>query len=261
MKRILNYPGSKWSMAEFIVKQIPENHTTYVEPFFGSGAVLFNKSVSKVETVNDLDSRVYNFFEICRTRPEELATAIMLTPMSRKEHQMSNEPNQDPLESARRFLVQSWQSIGGIKLYKTGWRSNIDKLGGKLHEWNDLPERILEVAGRLKQVQIENQHALKILERYNRPEVFAYIDPPYLLETRTSRYYETELQDEDHIKMLEILKDFKGRFILSGYDHPLYDEALPNCYKVYYQANAEAGQSRTEVLWMNYEPNGQISLL
>lgn len=260
MKRILNYPGSKWRLADIILENIPE-HITYLEPFFGSGAVFFSKGPSQIETINDLDSRVYNFFKVCRDSPEKLAMAAYLTPMSRQEQMESVNENPDTLESARRFLTQSWQSIGGVQRHKTGWRSNIDKIGGKLHEWNEIPERILEVADRLKCAQIENQDAVKLLQRYNRKDVFAYVDPPYLLSTRKGRYYETDMEDNQHPEFLVILREFEGKFILSGYDNQLYDDILKDCYKIYINAQAEGGQSRTEVLWLNYEPNGQMSLL
>ncbi|WP_430606423.1 hypothetical protein IGJ55_002101 [Enterococcus sp. AZ170] len=260
MKRILNYPGSKWRIADIIIKNIPE-HTTYLEPFFGSGAIFFSKDPSRIETINDLDERVYNFFKICRDQPEQLARVAYLTPMSRQEQNLSVQDTRDPLENARRFLTQSWQSIGGVQRHKTGWRSNIDKIGGKLHEWNEIPERVLEVADRLKDAQIENQDAVKLLQRYNREEVFAYIDPPYLLSTRKGRYYETDMEDNQQPELLDVLKSFKGKFILSGYDNQLYDDILSDCYKMYINAQAEAGQSRTEVLWMNYEPSGQMTLL
>ncbi|WP_339299105.1 DNA adenine methylase [Paenibacillus sp. FSL R5-0623] len=61
--RILHYPGSKWSMAEWIINHMPP-HTTYLEPFFGSGAVLFTKERSLIETVNDLDGEAVNLFRI-----------------------------------------------------------------------------------------------------------------------------------------------------------------------------------------------------
>lgn len=260
MKRILNYPGSKWSLANVIIDNIPP-HTTYVEPFFGSGAVFFLKEKSKVETINDLNSRVYNFFKVCRNQPEELAKLVYLTPMSREEQRLSNLPAEEPLEQARRFVVQSWQSIGGIQRHKTGWRSNIDKVGGKLNEWNDIPDRILEVANRLKDAQIENQDAAKILQRYNRKEVFAYVDPPYIQSTRKGRFYETELEDLEQPELLNTLIDFKGKVILSGYENNLYNEMLQDWSKIYIDSNAEAGQRRLEVLWMNFEPNGQLSLL
>lgn len=54
VQRILHYPGSKWRTAEWIISHFPQ-HKTYCEPFFGSGAVLFSKSRSIIETVNDLD--------------------------------------------------------------------------------------------------------------------------------------------------------------------------------------------------------------
>ena len=62
MKAIVKYPGSKWSLASWIISFFPEHHS-YLEPFFGSGAVLFNKPRSHIETVNDLDGYVVNLFE------------------------------------------------------------------------------------------------------------------------------------------------------------------------------------------------------
>jgi Site-specific DNA methylase len=57
MNAVLKYPGSKWGIASSIAELIPK-HRSYVEPFFGSGAVFFNKCPSDIETVNDLDSDV-----------------------------------------------------------------------------------------------------------------------------------------------------------------------------------------------------------
>ena len=54
MKAVMKYPGSKWSIAEWIISFFPGHHS-YLEAFFGSGAVLFNKPRSNIETVNDLD--------------------------------------------------------------------------------------------------------------------------------------------------------------------------------------------------------------
>ena len=62
MKTIVKYPGSKWRLAEQIVSLFPKHHS-YLEPFFGSGAVLFSKPRSNIETVNDLDGDVANLFQ------------------------------------------------------------------------------------------------------------------------------------------------------------------------------------------------------
>lgn len=260
MKRILNYPGSKWNLAEKTVDLLPE-HVTYVEPFFGSGAMFFTKPPSKIETINDLNHRVVNFFSVCREQPTKLAEAIYMTPVSRWEQRESLEIHPDPLEDARRFLVLSWQSIGGIQRHLTRWRSNITTYGSKtLNEWSTLPKLILEVANRLKMAQIENQDALQLLERYNRKEVFAYVDPPYLMSTRKCRYYQTEFEDDRQPELLEILKRFKGKVMLSGYENVLYNEQLADWHKLQFQSNAEAGERRLETVWCNYEPSGQLNL-
>ncbi len=62
MRAIMKYPGSKWSIAKWIISYFPKHHS-YLEPFFGSGAVLMNKPRSNIETVNDLDGNVVNLFE------------------------------------------------------------------------------------------------------------------------------------------------------------------------------------------------------
>ncbi|MGG5375994.1 hypothetical protein IGI57_002501 [Enterococcus sp. DIV0213j] len=65
MKRILNYPGSKWRMADLIVENMPA-HKSYLEPYFGSGAVFFSKPKDVLETINDYDGRLVNFFRVTR---------------------------------------------------------------------------------------------------------------------------------------------------------------------------------------------------
>lgn len=82
MKAIIKYPGSKWSMAEWIISRMPAHHS-YLEPFFGSGAVLLQKERSNIETINDLDGDVINLFEWIQKDPEQLARAIYLTPYAR----------------------------------------------------------------------------------------------------------------------------------------------------------------------------------
>ncbi len=83
MRAVLKYPGSKWSIADWIISYFPEHHS-YLEPFFGSGAVLFCKPRSNIETVNDLDGNVVNLFEWIKKDPERLAHEIYFTPYARQ---------------------------------------------------------------------------------------------------------------------------------------------------------------------------------
>jgi len=57
----------------------------YCEPFAGSGVILLNRKPSSVETYNDLDGEVCNFFRVLRDHKDELVEKIGLTPFSREE--------------------------------------------------------------------------------------------------------------------------------------------------------------------------------
>lgn len=249
--RILHYPGSKWSLAKWIISFFPE-HETYLEPFFGSGAVLFSKDRSRLETVNDIDGEIVNLFKIIRERPDELARQTALTPHSRQEYYESYLEAEDEMERARRLLVRLWQGRGGKTAHRTGWRSMIERNGplpGK--EWLSFPDKISVVAERLKGVQIESQPAELLIERYNRPNVLIYADPPYLLGTRTTTSYKHEMTDADHEILLDRLNAHTGPVILSGYENDLYNDLLTSWRKEVVKAKAEGGASRKEVLWIN----------
>ncbi|WP_168121911.1 DNA adenine methylase [Paenibacillus sp. HB172176] len=250
--RILHYPGSKWSMADWIISHMPD-HQTYCEPFFGSGSVLFRKKASRIETVNDLDGNVVNLFKVIRDRPEELAHAIRWTPYAREEYYASYDDVKDDIERARRFLVRMWQAIGAKTSDRTGWRSDISvDTSYKPKEWVKLPDKILSVTERLKEVQIENQYAEMIVDRYRRPDVLLYCDPPYLLSTRSKRLYKHEMMsEEEHIRLLDQLEEHPGPVLLSGYANELYENRLRHWNKQTKWVAAESGKSRMEVLWMN----------
>lgn len=261
--RILHYPGSKWKLADWIIEHMPE-HSVYLEPFFGSGAVLFNKEPSMLETVNDIDGDVVNLFRVIRDNPEELKTAVWLTPYARQEYKEAHDQPIDDIDRARRFLVRCWQSIRVKTGSISGWkcRGTADD-SYRVKQWNDLPEKIAAVADRLKDVQIENRPALQVIERYNREDVLIYADPPYVLDTRNGEIYGNEMTDADHVELLAALKRHKGPVLLSGYANHLYQEILSDWDYADHQQVIENGDSRTEVLWMNRvaaKQAGQLTL-
>jgi DNA adenine methylase len=262
MKAILKYPGSKWRIAQWIISHFPPGYEkmTYLEPYFGSGAVFFNKNRSTIETINDLSDDVINLFRVIREHPEELARLIEMTPWSRSEYKQSYITTGESVEDARRFLVRMWQAIGAKSSDITGWRNNIKANNGNLTQFNNrLPTEILEVAQRLKHssgglVQIDNQDAIKEIERHNRENVLIYIDPPYVRSTRSGRIYKHEYTDVDHIDLLQAIMRHKGKIILSGYDCDLYNNTLQGWIKSSRISTTELGRKRIEVLWMNYKP-------
>lgn len=266
---VLKYPGSKQQCASWIVDHFPENYRkmTYLEPYFGSGAVYFRKSRSVIETINDLDRYVTNLFYQIRDHPAELIHAIEYTPWSREEYERSKLlVNDSGLETARQFLVRSWMSIGARsnKGYY-GWRNNIAGNNGNQSAWyTRLPEIIALTADRLKSisgyiVQIENQDALYLIERHSRTNVLMYLDPPYLLSTRGGRIYNREYSDDDHYQLLQYIKRSKASVIISGYDSELYNAELKHWWKGTKPVRTESGQIKTECIWLNYLPPARLA--
>jgi DNA adenine methylase len=242
-------------MADWIVENMPK-HKTYLEPFFGSGAVLFSKIPSPIETVNDLDENVTNLFRLVRDFPEELARRISATPYSRHEYDMAFDRlvPMDEFEKVRRFLVQCWQGHGfRTNGYKVGWKNDVQgrEKAYALSNWYRLPDWILQVTERLRQVQIECRPALEIIKRHAYDNVLIYADPPYVLSTRTAKQYRHEMSDSDHIELLEGLNDHPGPVLLSGYACELYDSRLTHWTRKTARSFAECGREREEVLWLN----------
>lgn len=94
------------------------------------------------------------------------------------------------------------------------------------------------------------------------PNVLIYADPPYVIDARQGKrkQYNCEMTDEDHAALLEVLIAHKGPVLLSGYDSALYDDLLRGWHREMISALAQTSDKRTEVLWMNFEPEGQASL-
>lgn len=266
MKAVLKYPGSKWSISPWIVSNFPEHHS-YVEPYFGSGAAFFSKVPSAIETINDLDGDVINLFSCIRDNSEVLARKIAMTPYSRKTYDESfrTKPTNE-IDKALQFLIRCWQGHGfRTNGYKVGWKNDVQGRENMyaVYNWYRLPEWVMGIVDRLKQVQIENRPALEVIKRFNYPNVLIYADPPYLLSTRAAKQYKHEMSEQDHVELLEALIQHKEKIILSGYQSELYDELLKGWYKDDIKGNAEYyGADRKEVVWMNYKPAAeQLSLI
>ena len=115
-KILFGWYGGKFSHLGWLLPLLPESHH-YCEPFAGSGAVLINKSVSPIETYNDLDGDVVNFFRVLRDHHDELIRVISLTPFSREEYCLAiygKNDSDNAVERARRFYIRARQTRTGL---------------------------------------------------------------------------------------------------------------------------------------------------
>lgn len=270
MKPPFAYYGGKTTLAERISATFPP-HRHYVEPFAGSLAVLLAKQPSAMETVNDLDQAIVNFWRVLRSRPAELARACALTPHSRVEFEDSQDVEAgDELERARRLWVRLAQGRSG-RLKRAGWRHYVSpsSVYTAFPSYLDgYVDRMAAAAERLHHVTLECRPALEIVERYGACEdVLLYVDPPYLGSTRANdRSYRHELMtDDEHRGLAEALRACKASVVLSGYASDLYDQELyPDWHRTAFQTGTGQGpdgsgwSNRTEVLWSNRAPQADL---
>ena len=156
---------------------------------------MLNRSPSPVETYNDMDGEVVNFFQVLREDPEELTRNITLTPFSREEfhHAITSNGNgkgKNNMERARQFYVRARQARTGMAQTATLGRwancKNTSRAGmsGVISRWFGGVDKLPEIAERLLRVQIENRPALDLIRLYDSPGTLFYCDPPYLHSNR-----------------------------------------------------------------------------
>lgn len=258
---VLRWHGGKWLLAPWIIAHLPP-HRVYVEPFGGAASVLLRKPRAYAEIYNDLDSELVNLFRVLRgPRAAELIDQLRLTPFAREEFFAAYEPNLDPVECARRMIIRSLMGFGstGAMGRSTGFRANSNRSGATpAHDWANYPALLPEIVQRMTGVVIEQLDALNVMRRHDGRETLHYVDPPYVHETRSGgnphcakHKYRHEMDDAAHAALLAGLCDLAGMVVLSGYPHPLYDDALAGWRRVERVALADGARERTEVLWIN----------
>lgn len=258
--------GGKEALAPLLVSLLPI-HEVYCEVFGGSGALLFAKPPSHLEIFNDLDSGVVNFFRVLRNpeQVQELQHLLTLTPYAREEYYdclQQWETTTDPVERARQWYVGVMLSMNS-SIRNTGWSSTKEPGSNPAKAWRNSIQRLHLCAERFAQVEIDHRDFEQVLRAYDSPTTCFYLDPPYLPATRRRRYcYRQEMSLADHERLLVCLQDVKGMVILSGYAHPLYQQALSSwqCMRLTTRCSSavhpdktpnEGEWNRIECIWLN----------
>lgn len=272
--------GGKFYLLPTILPLLPP-HECWLELFCGASWVTLAKPPAPIETINDLDEGVAGFYRVLRD-PEQsrrLQELLDLTPYSRTEFltcRASWQDCTDPVERARRWFVVARQAVVG-RTNRTGWSYSSDVAGSgpqTTNRWWSAIAYLPEVHERLKYVQIDCRDWRPVLAFWDRPETLAYIDPPYVLSTRSGgKGYLHEMEDSDHRDLITALLEFRGRAVVSGYAHPIY-EALDDAgwqridvpIVAHSTGSTRQGggkQQRVESIWLNYDPaveRGQMRL-
>jgi DNA adenine methylase len=258
-------------LAGRIVSLMPP-HTHYVEPYAGGLAVLLAKNPEGVsEVVNDVDGRLTNFWKVMQDPAmfadfHRLVEAVPFSEVewreARKESARFRESQSkgEMVRDATAFFVLCRQSLAGrmkgfASLSRTRTRRNMNE---QASAWITALDGLPAVHARLRRVVVLCRPAIEVLRSEDSEDTLFYLDPPYMEETRSvPDVYGFEMKRADHCELLDLVRNLRGKVMLSGYPSDLYDASLADWSRHTFDLpnNAASGKSKaraTEVLWCNF---------
>lgn len=171
-KPILRWPGGKTRLLSQILPAI-RPHRLYVEAFAGGLAVLLAKERSSAEIVNDINGDLVNLYRHAQFHLDALVAEVEWTLISRQDlADLKRQPGLTGLQQAARFLLRNRLSFGGsgenfaVSTQAQPSRANVLALLRRFSE-------------RLDKVAVENLPYDRLMEIYDRPDAFWFLDPPY----------------------------------------------------------------------------------
>jgi len=259
MNSFLAYMGGKSLLANKIIPKIPE-HKCYVEVFAGAAWLLFkkNEEYSDVEIINDINLDLVTLYRVVKHHLEEFIRYFKWILVSRDEFARFRKEDPDTLtdiQKAVRFYYLL--KLGYAAKIKDPYFSIATTSKPRLNLLR-IEEELSAVHLRLSRVYIENRSYSDIFARFDKPDTFFYVDPPYY---GCENYYGDDIFDRNDFTILrDILAKISGSFILSinDVDHirDLFQDFCIETVKTSYSAGgAHRKKKVNELLIMNYKPN------
>ena len=258
MDSFIKYYGGKSRLRNEIISMIPP-HKTYVEVFCGASWLLFAKPVSPIEVINDIDNEIVNLYLVVKNQLKQFKKWLDLIPISESlfnvfvdqkgiptlEKHIESEDIIGIPEDAAKTYYTLMNCFNGKHIEKSTFSIDKDRRSAFVRYYNTDWEKIQE---RLKEITILNRDFKKVIDEYDSPETFFYLDPPYLCATGDKRYYKHTFTNKDHELLKVYLNRIQGKFILSyGNEkniHSKYDN-----FKIKQSKNYP-----NELLIYNYKP-------
>ena len=256
------YLGGKFSLLPWLLPKLPETKH-FVDVFGGSAVVLLNRDQAPIETYNDINKKIVNFFQVLRRDPETLINQLQLVPYSRFEYDHAfYTDGETEIEQAIKFFIRTQQSIyaAGAQDKVKGWAASVREsrvsISEKTYKFLKAVNGLYEVSERLRQVQIECRDFRFILKSYDDPNTLFYCDCPYDMTFRSSSKYEFEFASQDYHDLFYWAKKAKGKVAISGYNSPFMCELFGGGYFNFHEGpkrkNNMSNKEAYECLWTNY---------
>ena len=270
---VVKWVGGKRQLLEDIVPLIPKTFTTYVEPFIGGGAVLFDVQPKKA-IINDFNHELINIYRVIKDNPSELILAL------EKHEELNSEEyfykirsldrsrcygEMNEIEKAARIIYLNKTCYNG--LFRVNRAGQFNSPYGKYKKPNIVNRPVV-----LAMSKYFNENNIKIIDgdyklalKNLRKGAFVYFDPPYMPISTSSSftgYTENGFDENQQVKLKEECDKLNSKgikFLLSNSDHPFIRELYKD-YKIVtvkakrsINSNGNKRGEITEILVRNYD--------
>lgn len=264
MKSPIRYFGSKGGFSGKIIEYFPEGYEDmiYLEAFCGSAALFFHKNISKVEVINDINNNIYAIFKVISDEDlfQEFKNKLDLTPYHEtlsEEYKKDLKGDLSLLDRAYKYFYVNrtvYNGVGGFTINNSIRRG----MSKSVSDYLSAVDRLPEIHDRLSRVAIFNRDAIELIKKYDKEDVFMYLDSPYANETRSSGRYENDFTDEQQDEYLNTLISIENaKVLVSGYACERYEILERNGYQrfdivVNTQTPHRVKKTKVESVWKNY---------
>jgi DNA adenine methylase len=279
---MLSYIGGKSKIGKWIVPYYDKNMEVYLETFGGMFWCFYNMDLKQFPNLkkvvyNDFNPLNYNLFK-CIQNPTELLRTINsidcqkqgedITPELYREQFVRFQAdifNKDfsvqayDYETAAKYVYVLTQVFSGSKPETSKFIDLKGKYKSKYLTFRDKLMKPDWVDHFLKITDVENMDFADVINKYDSPSTYIYLDPPYW---KTENYYSNhDFDRDDHERLANVLDEVKGKFSLSYYDFDLLREWFPEDKYTWVRkefakaAAAKKGEKQNmgeELLIMNY---------
>lgn len=243
-------------MTNIIQNQFPSKYDVYIQGFGGGASLLFAKHYDKVQIYNDLNKNVYSLFCVLKDKQlfQQFKYKLDLTYYSKQLNEQFKQKLKDNtisiLDRAYYYFYvnrTSFNAVGGFSTCLLP-RRNMNK---SVSDYLSSIDGLYNIHQRLSSVIIQNRNIFQLIEKYNKPNVFFYLDPPYIQQTRSSNQrYQCEMSNQQHQHLIQLLNASKSKILVSGYNHNIYNKL--KFHKIEFKS-PNACSKATQILWRNYQ--------
>lgn len=261
MAPIIPWIGGKRRLADRLLPYFP-NHQCYVEPFAGGAALFFLRPApADVEVLNDVNGELINLYRVVKCHLEEFVRQFKWSLSSRQIFKWLQDTPTETLtdiQRAARFYYLQQSAFGGRVAGQTYGTATTTPPGLNLLRI----EELLSAAHlRLANAYIEHLPWQECVRRYDRPHTFFFMDPPYW-ETEG---YGVVFPFEQYVEMAAVLRDLKGKAIVTLNDHPAIREVFADFQiestDIRYTVGGGSGVERQEVIIFSWDVGRDPSAL